>query len=253
MNKILQKIGLICLLLNFCLYQNILRGDDYIDELRCTKTQLKDLASQGNAKAQFWLGMAYLNGLYGYEINEYTAYKWIHDSAQQGLCRAVVHLAMCYRFGKGVDKNEEQAVKWYHKASKHTCDDAGFAQEKLSFYYINGGFDPSHTSKNILNHVEGIAWLLVNERNKNHHRLSSLMDYKNSEMLLTAAEVRSVFLKKNIISDNAICDDFLNQSTIGKYPRGKRVKSNENVVIPTPQNETPLKDPSKSKYHIDNL
>jgi uncharacterized protein len=88
------------------------RGD-YATALR----EWKLLAEQGNASAQFNLGVLYRDGQ-GVPKNEETAVKWFKLAAEQGLANAQFNLGVMYENGQGVPKNDETAVMWYRLSAE---------------------------------------------------------------------------------------------------------------------------------------
>ena len=77
----------------------------------------KPLAKQGNAHAQFNLGLMYQYGK-GVSQNDKTAVKWYRLAARQGDAHAQYNLGIMYEKGKGVPQNYKTAVKWYRLAAK---------------------------------------------------------------------------------------------------------------------------------------
>ena len=59
----------------------------------------------------------------------------LKKAAEQGYAKAQFGLGICYDFGKGVEKNPTEAVKWYRKAAEQ-----GYAQAQcnLGGCYANG-------------------------------------------------------------------------------------------------------------------
>ena len=126
--------------------------------------EYRKAAEQGDAKAQFKLGMCYENGD-GVEENCNEAIKWYEKSAQQGLAEAQYQLGVCYYFkygyednksfdcirkaaeqghikaqyqlgiiyekGYGIKKDPQKAVKWYRNAAKQGDKNAQEALERL--------------------------------------------------------------------------------------------------------------------------
>lgn len=86
-------------------------------------------AEQGDAKAQFALGMRYSDD------DEEEAGKWIRKAAEQGYLEAQRTLAWMYSEGRGVAYDNAEAVHWYRKAAEQ--GDAN-AQDNLSSAYANG-------------------------------------------------------------------------------------------------------------------
>ena len=85
---------------------------DYAATLR----EWKPLASQGNAKAQYFLGNMYYKGI-GVPQNDRDAYKWFKKSAEQGLIGAQNNLGTMYMRGRGVSLNNTRAFIWLHIAA----------------------------------------------------------------------------------------------------------------------------------------
>lgn len=96
------------------------RGD-YATEFRFTLP----LAQQGNAKAQFNLGVMYYDGQ-GVPQYYFQAVKWFRLAAAQGHANAQNILGVSYRDGKGVPKDAVQAVKWYRLATAQGIAEAQY-------------------------------------------------------------------------------------------------------------------------------
>ena len=80
--------------------------------------QLRELAGQGNADAQYRLGDCYYYGWGVVNKDEAEAVKWYNKAAEQGNVTAQYQLGECYYYGDGVNKDYAEAVKWYSKAAK---------------------------------------------------------------------------------------------------------------------------------------
>lgn len=128
-------------------------------------TVVENAASQGNADAQFQLGVMYLDGN-GVIQDSYQAADWFRKSAEQGDSRALkklrnaaeqedqraqYNLGMMYLNGKGVAQDYSQAVVWFKKMvdlGNYTEGVAGVrkaaelgsarAQDTLGMMYGNG-------------------------------------------------------------------------------------------------------------------
>ena len=85
-------------------------------EFRRAMQLLSPLAEEGEAEAQFRLGIIYQTGLGGVS-NESYAYRWMRESAQQGHALAQHGLGIMYLFGECAIKNEVEALKWFEKAA----------------------------------------------------------------------------------------------------------------------------------------
>jgi uncharacterized protein len=95
----------------------------------------KTLAEGGNADAQHSLAVMYHFGR-GVEEDHAEAVKWFHKAAEQGHADAQVRLGGYYAFfGHGVEKDYVEAVKWFRKAAErgHAA-----AQTNLGLMYQKG-------------------------------------------------------------------------------------------------------------------
>ncbi len=110
--------------------------------------ETRKTAEQGDIRAQKKLALLYLKGK-GVEKNEIEAMNWCRKAAEQGDAVAQTNLGWIYRVGKGVKKNDVEAVKWYRKAAEQGN---AKAQNDLGVAYIDG--------KGIkMNETEGVRWL----------------------------------------------------------------------------------------------
>lgn len=82
-----------------------------------TLSELRRKAEQGNAYAQFNLGIMYRFGQVVPQ-NYAEATSWFRKAAEQGLADAQYVLGTCYEFGEGVPQNYAEAAKWYRKAAE---------------------------------------------------------------------------------------------------------------------------------------
>ena len=92
---------------------------------------LREQAEAGDAKAQYRLGMSYLNGDGVPEDKEEAVY-WFQLAAEQGHVIAQFNLGLMYERGLGVPQDEEEAIKWYRKAAKQGMAEARRELKKLS-------------------------------------------------------------------------------------------------------------------------
>lgn len=77
------------------------------------------LANQGDAKAQYEVGVTYALPLHGQATqDDVAAFQWFLKSAQQGYLPAQEQVAALYSSGKGVEKNPQQAFHWRQKAAE---------------------------------------------------------------------------------------------------------------------------------------
>ena len=85
----------------------------------------KHYAEQGDAEAQYVLGMLYYDGK-GVNQDFQLSAKWIRKAAEQGRADAQVALGDLYFEGEGVKQDYDAAVKWYLLAAKKGNVDAQF-------------------------------------------------------------------------------------------------------------------------------
>ena len=97
--------------------------------------QLMSAADQGDAKAQYYMGLVYENG-YGIAANSSIAVEWYKKAAEQGFDSAQLNLGMCYLEGNGITKNESEGVRWLKIAADKGNTDAMF---NLGVYQYNKG------------------------------------------------------------------------------------------------------------------
>jgi TPR repeat protein len=74
-------------------------------------------AEQNDAEAQCSLGICYANGR-GVAKDEVEAVKWYRKAAEQNDAEAQCSLGICYANGQGVAQDEVEAVKWWRKAAQ---------------------------------------------------------------------------------------------------------------------------------------
>jgi TPR repeat protein len=116
---------------------------DYATALK----EWKPLATQGDARAQFSLGVMYENGQ-GVPQDYKEAVKWYRLAADQGNAGAQVNLGAAYEYGQGVPQDYKEAVKWYRLAANQGNDTA---QLNLGVAYEYGRGVPQ-------DHKEAVKW-----------------------------------------------------------------------------------------------
>ena len=77
-----------------------------------TVSKLRKAAEQGDAEAQYNLGVRYANGE-GVPEDYKEAVKWFRKAAEQGTAKAQCNLGIRYANGEGVPKNYVEAYKWF--------------------------------------------------------------------------------------------------------------------------------------------
>lgn len=120
-----------------------------MDEGETSRTELiESAAKQGDAGAQYSLGLVYLTGD-GVAVDAAQAVHWFRRSAEQGLASAQSDLGHCYLQGRGVETNPALAIEWFQKAAWQ--GHAG-AQYILGWcYYVGSGVAADK--------ARGVSWL----------------------------------------------------------------------------------------------
>ena len=73
---------------------------------------MTEAAKQGDAEAQFLLGLYYYKG-HGGSVDMAKAVRWFRKAAEQGYSEALFSLGLCYENGKGVAVDFIEAYKWF--------------------------------------------------------------------------------------------------------------------------------------------
>jgi hypothetical protein len=96
-------------------------------------------AEQGDAGAQFWLGVAYESGR-GVKQDFAQAIKWLQKSAKQGNPDADFLLGQMYEDAEGFSRDYVKASEWYRVACEHRPDHGGAGQgcNNLGLLYLDG-------------------------------------------------------------------------------------------------------------------
>ena len=98
-------------------------------------------AEQGNARSQCTLGVVFQKGR-GVEKSDKEAFKWYTQAADQGNASSQRNLGVLYKKGQGIEKNYKEAVKWFTRAAKQ---DHATSQCNLGFMYYEGqGIEKSY-------------------------------------------------------------------------------------------------------------
>ena len=97
-------------------------------------TKYRKAAEQGNASAQYNLGLMYEQG-HGVAQDNKEAIAWYRKAAEQGDARAQYSLGIMYVNGHGVAQDYKQASVWYRKAAEQGN---ASAQNNLGVMYDNG-------------------------------------------------------------------------------------------------------------------
>ncbi len=94
----------------------------------------RQLADQGNARAQFSLGVMYNKGQ-GVTQDYAEAMRWYREAAEQDYVLAQYNLGLMYSKGQGVPRDYTEAAGWYRKAAEQGYS-AG--QTRLGDMYVLG-------------------------------------------------------------------------------------------------------------------
>jgi TPR repeat protein len=107
--------------------------DDTGDPAEATNWYRK-AADQGNVDAQVKLGLCYKTGR-GVEKDPKMAVYWYRRSAEQENAAAQFELGYCYWSGNGVPKDLEKAIHWYRRSANQNHAPAQF---RLGYCYEKG-------------------------------------------------------------------------------------------------------------------
>ena len=83
------------------------------------------MAEQGDAAAQFYLGLMYQRGGLMYKGTRAVpqdmaeVLKWFRKAAEQGYAEAQYHLGLMHGIGQGVPQDYVQAYTWFSAAAAH--------------------------------------------------------------------------------------------------------------------------------------
>lgn len=94
----------------------------------------RPLAEQGNANAQYNMGVIYDRG-YGVERDYAKAREWYKKAAAQNYAKAEHNLGVMYQEGHGVQPNSTMAARWFERAARHG---EPAAQNNLAVMYARG-------------------------------------------------------------------------------------------------------------------
>ena len=77
---------------------------------------MKMAGEQNHPKAQYYLGLLYLNGE-GVTLDYNQAYNWFRRSAEQGYVPGIYYVGKCYLEGYGVTKDRGSAMDYFQRAA----------------------------------------------------------------------------------------------------------------------------------------
>ncbi len=166
-------------------------------------------AAQGLAQAQYNLGLMYAEGR-GVQRDDVQAVAWYQKAAAQGLAQAQYNLGLMYAEGRGVQRDDVQAVAWYQKAAAQ-----GFAQAQnnLGLMYAEGrGVQRDD--------VQAVAWLQKAAAQgfaqaQNNLRWIQTKNVREASAAMSECYAEGVY--KTCTSENMFCRDEISQGTgLGK-------------------------------------
>ena len=110
------------------------------------------LAEQGDADAQFNLGIMYDNGNDAYNRKDYkTAYKLWLPLAEQGDAKAQFMMGSMYYVGQGVPKDYKKAVEYYSTAIKQDPKNPLYLNNLAEAYRLNGQVEKAKSVLKFIN------------------------------------------------------------------------------------------------------
>jgi TPR repeat protein len=78
--------------------------------------RIEAAAEQDNHAAAYRMGQLYASSTWGVERDYAQAHQWLLRAANGGNRDGQIELARLYEFGRGVEKDLEQALHWYEQA-----------------------------------------------------------------------------------------------------------------------------------------
>jgi hypothetical protein len=100
-------------------------------------------AESGDPRAQFSLGMIYMQGLWVSQDHEKAA-SWFRKAAELGMSEAQFQLGAQYYRGIGISQDHNEAARWYRRAAEQGVVDA---QSNLGVLYLWGHGVPQDYSE----------------------------------------------------------------------------------------------------------
>ena len=150
------------------------------------------LAEEGDAEAQYYMGVVYKDGL-GVEINYDEFRYWTSRSAFQGSPSAMFNLGTMYEYSLGVDEDKNKAFLWYSRAAQegdvearvragrmirgedYLCEDQLHCDYIVEYYYRPAAEEANTEAmvymanillikQNYTESVEALGWLMIAEK-----------------------------------------------------------------------------------------
>jgi TPR repeat protein len=117
---------------------------DYVEALKLWRP----LAEQGNATAQYQVGILYAEGK-GVAASDLIAAAWFQRAANQGVAEAQYNLGVSYAEGLGLTRDDVAAAKWFRRSADQGMP---YAQLNLGLMYEAGRGVPQ-------DNIEAVKWL----------------------------------------------------------------------------------------------
>jgi hypothetical protein len=118
-----------------------------VDAQNLELEQIRALAEQGYADAQYNLGIMYADGR-GVPQDDAEALRWWRLAAEQGGAEAQYNLGNMYADGRGVPQDDAEALRWWRLAAEQGGAEAQF---NLGIMYADGRGVPQDD-------VEAVRW-----------------------------------------------------------------------------------------------
>ncbi len=189
------------------------RGD-YATALR----EWRPLAEQGNAKAQYNLGIMYDKGR-GVPRDYAKALQWWRKAAEQGDAMAQNNLGILYDNGHGVPQDYAEAVKWYRKAAEQRHP---YGQFNLGKMYATGlGVRQDYAAAHMWFNRSLSGFMTGNMHDKAvkyRDEIAKVMAAKaaRAERQRVAAQQAAIEQRKKVSRD--LFDKFVKQNKINEWP-----------------------------------
>jgi len=97
--------------------------------------QFRALAVQGDANAQYDLGLMYQNGE-GVTADDKEAFAWFRKAAENGLAQAQTQVGLMYYTGVGIPQDDTEAAAWFRKATEQGFTDSRADLEQFGKSFV---------------------------------------------------------------------------------------------------------------------
>lgn len=166
--------------------QAYMRGDD-----ATAVQEFRVLAVQGNANAQFYLGVMYNDGR-GVPQDYEQALHWYRRAAERGVAEAQLNLGVMYNAGRGVPQDYGQALHWFRRAAERGLASAQF---NLGMMHEEGQGVPQDYALSLYWYRQAAAQGHAGAQNNlgvmHEHGQGVPQDYVNAYFLYNLAAARS--------------------------------------------------------------